>query len=880
MKTVVITISVLLSLCAKSQTQFGVLVSFPDSSNTSSNIIDVTNELGAKCVRQTLVMNGWDGTSNRYDQFRSAGYKILLNVNYGNPVVAPIPFPTDTVAYKVQLSSILDIHSPEVVVIENEEITEDYHSGPIEDYINELKAAIGICHAKGLKVTNAGLLTSPLCILVYNDYLSRGLKAEAADFKTRTFNPIMSNYLTHPQKDSGLGLKVDKCKTLIAAFAGMNLDYVNFHIAEIVNANGYSDGKTATPKVYQEIIDYLKKTTGKAVISNEIAQKNLSPSLVTSMLTEFKKTGIDYAIWYSDEGDNLIIPDSALHNYDKTLRLNGIAFSNFMIHKTADLSKPGLYASAIASFDTICLSGSTPPKVFTLVGSSLLGNNVTIGPLQDFNFSTSSDSTYNSTLTISGYGKSFTKLIYVKAVPSSLGFRKGGIPIYGGGVVATSVPVTATIINSSPALSGNISPISCYGNINDGAVDLTATGGSGTFTYSWTSPDYPFYKSATEDITDLKPGNYNVEVTSQGGCKISAAYAVIEPDKLDFTVIQDSNIVCKNGSTTVTVTATGGTLPYNGAGVFTVNSGTRSYTVADTKGCAKTESFYVPNGTDDGPSKPSAITGADADSKGVCGNGNYVYSINPVDSATSYTWKAPDGITIVSSSADGTSATINASSSFSPGSLTVSANNTCGSSPVQTKTISQIPAKPGSITGPLSVSRNKTGLVYSVSPAIQGLTYAWTVNNGAKITSGQNTESITVTWGIFAGRVTVKAGNDCGISNGIFQDISITKLLSGNGGIDSAAVVTSSYNNSFTNLYAVPNPAKQSAYIVFNTGGESNYTIKITDLSGKLLQVKQGTTVKGENKSVLDVHNYAAGIYIVTIENSKGLKRTMKLVKE
>ena len=27
----------------------------------------------------------------------------------------------------------------------------------------------------------------------------------------------MSNYLTHPQKDSGLGLKVDKCKTLIAA---------------------------------------------------------------------------------------------------------------------------------------------------------------------------------------------------------------------------------------------------------------------------------------------------------------------------------------------------------------------------------------------------------------------------------------------------------------------------------------------------------------------------------------------------------------------------------------------------------------------------------------------------------------------------------------
>ena len=138
----------LLPFLSQAQTQFGSLVSFPDSINSSGNIIDVANQLGVKYIRYSLVVQGWDGTSTRYDQFTTGGLKVILNVNWGNPAVMPIPFPTDTIAYKNQLSSILDIHHAEVVVIENEELTAQYHSGPISDYINELTAAIGVCHLK------------------------------------------------------------------------------------------------------------------------------------------------------------------------------------------------------------------------------------------------------------------------------------------------------------------------------------------------------------------------------------------------------------------------------------------------------------------------------------------------------------------------------------------------------------------------------------------------------------------------------------------------------------------------------------------------------------------------------------------------------------
>jgi hypothetical protein len=65
------------------------------------------------------------------------------------------------------------------------------------------------------------------------------------------------------------------------------------------------------------------------------------------------------------------------------------------------------------------------------------------------------------------------------------------------------------------------------------------------------------------------------------------------------------------------------------------------------------------------------------------------------------------------------------------------------------------------ITGLASVSGGQAGVVYSVSNTV-GSTYQWTVPTNAIITSGQGTNSITVTFGLVSGNVTVTETNQYG----------------------------------------------------------------------------------------------------------------------
>jgi uncharacterized membrane protein YedE/YeeE len=52
-------------------------------------------------------------------------------------------------------------------------------------------------------------------------------------------------------------------------------------------------------------------------------------------------------------------------------------------------------------------------------------------------------------------------------------------------------------------------------------------------------------------------------------------------------------ILCNGGTADVTVSATGGTAPYTGTGVFNVGAGTYTYTVTDANGCTATTVNYI-----------------------------------------------------------------------------------------------------------------------------------------------------------------------------------------------------------------------------------------------------------------------------------------------
>jgi hypothetical protein len=77
------------------------------------------------------------------------------------------------------------------------------------------------------------------------------------------------------------------------------------------------------------------------------------------------------------------------------------------------------------------------------------------------------------------------------------------------------------------------------------------------------------------------------------------------------------------------------------------------------------------------------------------------------------------------------------------------------------------PANAGPVTGTNPVCSGAEGVVYSVAPIADAVTYNWTVPTGAVIVSGANTSAITVNFANNAapGIIKVYGSNDCGSGN-------------------------------------------------------------------------------------------------------------------
>lgn len=81
-------------------------------------------------------------------------------------------------------------------------------------------------------------------------------------------------------------------------------------------------------------------------------------------------------------------------------------------------------------------------------------------------------------------------------------------------------------------------------------------------------------------------------------------------------------------------------------------------------------------------------------------------------------------------------------------------------------TVNTVPAQPGTISGYSSQCAGNTSQTYSIATVANALSYTWTVDtaSGWAITSGQNSNSITLTVGTAAANISVVAVNECGNS--------------------------------------------------------------------------------------------------------------------
>ena len=182
----------------------------------------------------------------------------------------------------------------------------------------------------------------------------------------------------------------------------------------------------------------------------------------------------------------------------------------------------------------------------------------------------------------------------------------------------------------------------------DGAIDITVTGGTGPYTFTWITTATP----TLEDQTGLAANNYIVVVTDSKGCTQQQTFTVGEIDGPTSLISAFTNVSC-NGSCdgTATVTASGGSGLFgyqwsaSAGGQLIANAtnlcvGSHSVTVTDiSTGCITISSVTI--------TEPAVlaytITDIDPECNSIYGACNGSASANIVGGTTPYTylWSGP-----------------------------------------------------------------------------------------------------------------------------------------------------------------------------------------------------------------------------------------------
>lgn len=133
--------------------------------------------------------------------------------------------------------------------------------------------------------------------------------------------------------------------------------------------------------------------------------------------------------------------------------------------------------------------------------------------------------------------------------------------------------------------------VSCYG-LSDGAIDVSVSGGTGVYSFLWTPGNY-----TTEDLIGVTAGTYILHVEDANGQNMgNQSITINQPEPLLVGSVVVSPFNCITGLAGIEITASGGTAPYAGTGVFQQTSGSREYSVTDAHGCQASVTVTV--GTD------------------------------------------------------------------------------------------------------------------------------------------------------------------------------------------------------------------------------------------------------------------------------------------
>ena len=181
-----------------------------------------------------------------------------------------------------------------------------------------------------------------------------------------------------------------------------------------------------------------------------------------------------------------------------------------------------------------------------------------------------------------------------------------------------SVNTSGTVANNAAGFSAVISSTTDE-NCGDGSgsVDVSITGGTMPYTYSWSSGQ------TTEDLSNLSAGLYELTVTDASSCSFTLSATVNNQTTgltIDNAIIGDASCTSANGF--IDLTITGGTAPYTFAwdnaatteDLAGLSAGNYNCVITDASGCELTYSGTV-------NSNGGNINANPIISNELCGNG-------------------------------------------------------------------------------------------------------------------------------------------------------------------------------------------------------------------------------------------------------------------
>jgi hypothetical protein len=284
--------------------------------------LDRLHALGTSRVR--LVARLDVPPNSRIAEAQAQGFEILTTATNG---AFPADPPVDAADYQARLGRELDAHPTPLVSIENEPTADRYYTGTPEQYLAELGAAVPVAHARGVKISDGGLVSAGVQLATWNDlWIHSGCGAAdhyaAIAFPaSRIGGEVISDVPSCADPNRAIlgnnpkALQVmNDTNALIAGFRSIPIDYVNFHWYQ------------STPEAVKTTVEFLRRATGKQVITNEIGQFDASPDTVRALLGETAELHLPWVVWFASDGSGAV----GMFNADGSIRSNGLAFRDLV----------------------------------------------------------------------------------------------------------------------------------------------------------------------------------------------------------------------------------------------------------------------------------------------------------------------------------------------------------------------------------------------------------------------------------------------------------------------------------------------------------------------------------------------------------------------